>query len=80
MNAIIGLTHLLQREISSPRQLDHLRKVSNSARHLLAIINDVLDISKIEAGKVALDDSDFRVESVFDSVVQMLTDRLAENR
>jgi two-component system sensor histidine kinase/response regulator len=78
MNAIIGLTHLLQREVGDPRQLDHLRKVSNSARHLLGIINDVLDISKIEADKVELDVVDFRVESLFDNVVSMLAEKVAE--
>ena len=60
MNAIIGLTHLLEREVADPRQLDHLHKVSASARHLLAIINDILDISKIEADKVVLEQRDFR--------------------
>jgi two-component system sensor histidine kinase/response regulator len=78
MNAIIGLTHLLQREISDRRQLDQLQKVSKSAQHLLGIINDVLDISKIEADKVILDIGDFRVETVFDNVVSMLSERVAE--
>ncbi|MDQ5881897.1 MAG: hypothetical protein QG616_1729, partial [Pseudomonadota bacterium] len=78
MNAIIGLTHLLQREISDERQLDHLRTVSNSARHLLGIINDVLDISKIEAEKVVLDEIDFRLDSVFDNVSSMLAEKVAE--
>ena len=78
MNAIIGLTHLLQRETREPRQLDHLHKVSASARHLLAIINDVLDISKIEADKVVLEARDFRLREVFDNVVTMLAERCAE--
>ena len=75
MNAIIGLTHLLQREITEPRQREHLRKVSSSARHLLGIINDVLDISKIEADKVVLESRDFRIAGVFDDVVAMLAEQ-----
>ncbi len=80
MNAIIGLTHLLERETREPRQLDHLHKVSASARHLLAIINDVLDISKIEADKVILEARDFRLRDVFDNVVAMLAERCREKR
>ncbi len=59
MNAIIGLTHLLQREELTPDQSGKLAKVDASARHLLSIINDILDISKIEAGKLILEQSDF---------------------
>ena len=78
MNAIIGLTHLLEREVADPRQLDHLHKVSAAARHLLAIINDILDISKIEADKVVLEQRDFRLRDVFDNVVAMLAERCGE--
>jgi len=78
MNAIIGLTHLLQRDIEDERQRSHLRKIGDSARHLLAVINDVLDISKIEAEKVALDASDFRIAAVFDKVVAMLAETVSE--
>ncbi|MCK6406941.1 MAG: PAS domain S-box protein [Rhodocyclaceae bacterium] len=78
MNAIIGLTHLLEREVDEPRQREHLRKVSGSARHLLGIINDVLDISKIEADKVVLEASNFRLGSVFENVTAMLAERCRE--
>ena len=78
MNAIIGLNHLLQREVRDPRQLDQLRKISESARHLLDIINDVLDISKIEAGKIVLERRDLRLETVFDHVASMLAERLGD--
>jgi two-component system sensor histidine kinase/response regulator len=49
MNAIIGLAHLMQRDLLEPRHADRLRKISSSARHLLGIINDIIDRSKIEA-------------------------------
>ncbi len=64
MNAIIGLTHLLQRELLAPSQADRLEKIASSARHLLAIINDVLDISKIESGKLVLEAAPFAVADV----------------
>ena len=51
MNAIIGLTHLMQ-QTSTTRQADRLAKVGDAATHLLHIVNDILDLSKIDAGKL----------------------------
>ncbi|HMV20551.1 MAG TPA: PAS domain S-box protein [Rhodocyclaceae bacterium] len=78
MNAIIGLTHLLLRQTENSKQVDQLRKIGDSAQHLLSIINDVLDMSKIEAGKVELEIGDFTVESLFDHVTSMLAERCAQ--
>jgi len=64
LNAIIGLTHLLRREVQEARPLDRLAKVSDAAHHLLDVINDVLDLSKIESGKLELDPADFSLESL----------------
>jgi PAS domain S-box-containing protein len=64
MNAIIGLTHLLAREISVPQQRDRLAKVDGACQHLLQIINDVLDLSKIEAGAMVLEDVEFDVDTL----------------
>ncbi|MDB5851341.1 MAG: hypothetical protein JWP29_5093, partial [Rhodoferax sp.] len=50
MNAIIGLTHMLRRDTEDPTNQARLTKVSNVANHLLQVINDILDLSKIEAG------------------------------
>jgi two-component system sensor histidine kinase/response regulator len=62
MNAIIGLTHLLRATPSEPLQRDRLGKVSDAARHLLQVINDILDLSKIEAGKLSSSDADFSLD------------------
>lgn len=75
MNAIIGLTHLLKRDGVTPRQADRLDKMMGSAEHLLAIINDVLDISKIESGKLALEARSFRVVDVVERLVGLNIDR-----
>jgi signal transduction histidine kinase/CheY-like chemotaxis protein len=77
MNAIIGLTHLLRREISDARPLVRLGKIENAAHHLLGIINDVLDLSKIEAGKLSLDRRDFAVDRMLLGVVDMVRDKAA---
>ena len=80
MNAIIGFSHLLERELKDPAQLDKLHKVSSSAKHLLGIINDILDISKIEAGRMELDEKVFSVVAVLANVKSMMTDRAAAKR
>jgi len=65
MNAIIGLTHLVLEDGELPsRQHDYVAKAHRSARDLLQILNDILDISKIEAGHVELERVDFELEAV----------------
>ena len=54
MNAVIGLAHVLLRSNPRPEQSERLGKIVNAADHLLAILNDILDLSKIEAGKLEL--------------------------
>ena len=75
MNAIIGLTHLLQKEVREPRVLDRLGKIAHSAQHLLHVINDILDLSKIEAGRLTLDRVDFSPRALIEQVFAMLDDR-----
>ena len=75
MNAIIGLTHLLRHTDPTPAQAESLSKIDRSAEHLLSIINDILDISKIEAGKVLLDKSDFKTESLPNYVISVLREQ-----
>lgn len=76
MNAIIGLTHLAERSTDDPAQLERLAKAGNAARHLLAIINQILDISKIEAGKLELTRSDFSPSRLIDNTLALLIDRI----
>jgi CheY-like chemotaxis protein len=64
MNAIIGLTHLLQRDTRDALGQERLGKISDAAHHLLGIINDVLDLSKIDAGKIELEALDFDLEQM----------------
>lgn len=75
MNAIIGLTHLLSRAEPTPEQAERLGKIDTAAKHLLSIINDVLDISKIEAGKVELEHTSFPLSAVLDYVRSMVSDQ-----
>ena len=75
MNAIIGLAHLLRRGELSPEQAERLGKIDGAANHLLSIINDILDISKIEAGKLTLEQADFSLSTVFDHVRSLVSDQ-----
>ena len=68
MNAIIGLTDLALRTDLTPRQRDYLDKVHGSARSLLGILNDILDLSKIEAGHLSLEHIGFSLDEVLQRV------------
>ncbi len=59
LNAILGLTHLLHRETINVRVAERLDKIDAAGHHLLSVINDILDLSKIEAGKLVLEVRDF---------------------
>jgi len=74
MNAIVGYSHLLQRDPLTDRQKEQLRKLTNAASHLMNIINNILDISKIEAGKIDLDEYEFSPEQMLDKVCDMVAD------
>ena len=74
MNAILGLTHILQRDATTQAETDRLGKISSAAHHLLAIINDILDLSKIEAGKLLLEQQDFALGAVLDNVRSLIGD------
>ena len=68
MNAIIGLTHLLRRSAATPLQAERLDKIDSASAHLLNIINDILDLSKIEANLLQLEDTDFHLSAILDNV------------
>ena len=76
MNAVIGFAYLLQREIEQPNQKEKLDKIIKSGKHLLGIINDVLDLSKIEANHLILENTSFEVSTVINHVNSMMTERI----
>ena len=68
MNAIIGMNHLALQTDLTAKQRDYLTKSLSSARSLLEIINDILDYSKIEAGKLRFESIDFHLEQVLENL------------
>ena len=75
LNGIIGMATILKREGITPKQADRLDKIDLSAKHLLSIINDILDLSKIEAGKIVLEETPFTIDSLFANVKSILAAR-----
>ena len=79
LNAIIGFSEIISNELFGPivneKYLEYIRDIHNSSLHLLSIINDVLDMSKIEAGKLELSKEALNIQSVISDVVRMMHER-----
>ena len=74
MNAIIGLNYLLRRDSATPTQLARLEKIERAGQHLMAIVNDTLDLSKIEAGRMQLAQGSFQLQALLDHVQSMVAE------
>ena len=73
MNAIVGMTAIATANIDDKQQVQHcLKKITLSSRHLLGLINDVLDMSKIESGKLTLNMDQISLREVMDSIVSIV--------
>lgn len=73
MNAIIGFSVLLAKDAENPDKVrEYTRKISSSSHHLLSLINDVLDMSKIESGKTSLNISEFSLPETIDKIYTIL--------
>ena len=75
MNAIIGMAHLAMKTELTPRQRDYMKKIQMSSQHLLGIINDILDLSKIEAGKMIVESIDFELDRVLENVAGLIAEK-----
>ncbi|KOR35026.1 hybrid sensor histidine kinase/response regulator [Planktothricoides raciborskii] len=78
LNSILGFSDILQRQIGGTltnRQLNHVKAISKSGQHLLGLINDILDLSKIEAGKVDLDLAPVSIHELCSSCLKMIQPR-----
>ena len=81
MNAIVGMTAIATANIDDPQQVQNcLRKITLSSRHLLGLINDVLDMSKIESGKLTLNMDQVSLREVMDSIVSIAQPQVRSKR
>jgi signal transduction histidine kinase/DNA-binding response OmpR family regulator len=78
MNGIMGMNSLLRRTALNPKQRGYVEKTARSAEWLLTILNDVLDYSKMEAGKLHLEEAPFDLQVVAEDVIELLAHRALE--
>ncbi len=79
LNAILGFGTVLERDFSlSEAQAEQVRTINRSGRHLLKLINDILDMSRIEAGRLALQSAPFRLQELLDDLEAMFRGRAEE--
>ena len=80
MNAVLGYTQILLRDAELPQQYRRpLESVEKAGNHLLALINDILDLSKIEAGAIELHPEDFSIRELIDGMSEMFEFRCKQN-
>ncbi|MDD3355062.1 bacteriohemerythrin [Zoogloea sp.] len=77
LNAISGMLYMLRRSGVTPEQDERLRKIEAAGQHLLEIINTVLDMSKIEAGKLTLEEQDMDLNALMNSALALIQDKAA---
>lgn len=75
MNGILGMVNILRRDGLTSKQIERVDAIDTSARHLLSIINDILDISKIEAGKIDLEEVPVTIDSLLANVRSIIAER-----
>jgi len=75
MNGVLGMLEILRETRMNPEQEDYVATAHESATALLDLLNDILDLSKIEAGKVRLEELEFDLEQVVDDAIALLADR-----
>jgi len=74
MNAIVGLTHLMHRDTRDAGQQQRLGKVLTATDHLLKVINDILDLSKIESGRMSIEATDFSLDNLLSGMLELMAE------
>ena len=78
MNGIMGMTDLALRRATDPKQREQLSMVAQASQHLLAVINDILDISKIEADRLTLERVGFRLGEVLENLMSLIRNKAVD--
>ena len=78
MNSVVGLTNLMLKTDTNPRQVKYLKAIRQSADNMLVIINDILDVSKIQSGKLELDETDFSIRDVVEGALDVMQLAISE--
>jgi CheY-like chemotaxis protein/HPt (histidine-containing phosphotransfer) domain-containing protein/two-component sensor histidine kinase len=78
MNSILGFTNLLKRTELNPMQREYVQNIHSAGENLLTLVNDILDLSKIEAGMMSLEETRFSLRSMISSVGAMFIEKIRE--
>ena len=78
LNAVVGMAQLLSETDLNTGQQKYLRTITSSAKNILFLVNDVLDLSKIESGSISFESVDFSVKEIIDEVIHTLTFKVRE--
>jgi signal transduction histidine kinase len=82
LNAILGFSEMLSERYFgdlTAKQAEYVNDIREAGSHLLALINDILDLSKVEAGRMELDQSEFDLRAVIDNAVTLIKERAARH-
>ena len=80
MNGIIGMTAIAAAHIDDrDRVMDSLQKITQASKHLLSLINEARDMSRIEFGKVSLTEEEFNLSELVDNLLNMTSSQIAEH-
>jgi signal transduction histidine kinase len=82
LNAVIGFSEVLQERMFgelNEKQADYVNDIHSSGRHLLALINDILDLSKIEAGRMELEPSEFDLPAMLETALTLVRERASRH-
>ena len=80
LNGVIGLSHLLGQSRLPAREAEYVRRIQGAGKLLLALVNDVLDFSKIDAGGLSLEEADFELDDVLDNLSSLMRSRVQEKK
>ncbi|MDI6452443.1 PAS domain-containing hybrid sensor histidine kinase/response regulator [Peloplasma aerotolerans] len=78
MNAIIGFTHLIEEKTNDPEHLEYINRIKDASNHLLGIINNILDLSKIEAGKMLIEQRAFKLDKLLEEVKSLVYENVKQ--
>jgi len=79
MTAIMGLSHLVLESDLSKLQRENIHRIEHSAQHLLSLINDILDVSKMQAGELKLEKSEFNINDIIEYVLNIISVQAKDN-
>ncbi|NPA59165.1 MAG: response regulator [Epsilonproteobacteria bacterium] len=79
MTAIMGLTHIILESDLAKQQKEYIQKIENSSENMLKIINDILDLSKIQAGKLKIEKAEFNINDILEYVLNTISIKAKNN-